>query len=186
MNEDKAKARAQARRIESELDEVYIKSCDAAITQYFFALEQYETAKSVFCYCSVFPEVDTFGIMAGILADGKVLAVPKIIGDGIMEARIVRSLSELVPGKFGIMESKDGAEILAPDEIDIAIVPAAAYDADGYRLGRGGGYYDRYLAETDAIKVGLTRQSQLMEHVPHLAHDIPVDILLTEKGCGAR
>lgn len=75
-----------------------------------------------------------------------------------------------------------GTPVLPPEAFDLAIVPAVAFDREGYRLGRGGGYYDRYLEQTNCVKAGLCFESFLLPSVPHEAHDVRMDRIFTEEG----
>ena len=83
---------------------------------------------------------------------------------------------------FGIPEPDGTARLLRPREINLMIVPCIAADRQGYRLGHGGGYYDRYLANTTGITVCLCRERLLQANLPHDALDRRVDIVLTEHG----
>ena len=97
-----------------------------------------------------------------------------------MEARVVRSLDELAPSMLGIPAPPDTAKLLAPEELDLIFVPALAYDAFGYRIGYGGGYYDRYLHDLSAYTVGLARERLLREILPVEPHDIAVKCVIME------
>jgi len=87
----------------------------------------------------------------------------------------------LVPGAFGIMEP--AGKKVPPDEIDFVVVPGLAFDLEGNRLGRGKGYYDRFLRKLkpDAFLCGVAFECQVLEEVPHADEDIPVNALVTEK-----
>ncbi len=90
---------------------------------------------------------------------------------------------DLVPGVFGILEPR-GSEVVEPGAIDFVLVPARGFDRAGNRLGRGGGYYDRYMAHPDfrAIRCGIAYSAQVLPAIPHDAHDLPVHVLVTESG----
>jgi len=100
-----------------------------------------------------------------------------------MEARVIKSLDDLHPGKFGIPEPDASARLLLPGEIDLAVVPCIAADRQGYRLGHGGGYYDRYLAQTKCTTVCLCRGRLLQNELPRDAFDMPINSILTENAC---
>lgn len=181
MNEDKKNARKIAAERIREAGEEYLRVCGAELTRLFLELPEYRAAKTVMCYCGAFPEPDTSEIMRGVLCDGKILALPLVTGKGIMEARRVKTLDDLRPGAYGINEPPAYAERIAPENIDVILVPALAFDKNGFRLGHGGGYYDRYLAETNAFTVGILCEKLLWEKVPTDEHDIAVKYLITEK-----
>jgi 5-formyltetrahydrofolate cyclo-ligase len=90
---------------------------------------------------------------------------------------------DLAPGVFGILEPA-GNETVEPGSIDFLLVPARGFDRQGNRLGRGGGYYDRYMSHPDfrATRCGVAYSAQVLDAIPHDAHDLPVHILVTESG----
>ena len=92
------------------------------------------------------------------------------------------SQGELVAGYRGIPEPPIGAPRARCDENTLCIVPALAYDAKKNRIGYGGGFYDRYLENFEGIAVGLCRADFLFESLPCEDFDLPVDIVITEKG----
>lgn len=130
----------------------------------------YQQAKSVFCYVSVKKEPDTRALMQQILKDGKRLCVPRCKDDGSMEAVPVNDPEELKNGLFGIPEPPETVAPFQPDEIDLMIVPALAADADGNRLGKGKGYYDRFLK---GRREGIWIVTFFMCDFPTEEHDVP-------------
>lgn len=88
--------------------------------------------------------------------------------------------SKLHMGAFNIEEPL-GDDITPLDKIELIIVPAVAYDSSGNRIGRGKGYYDRMLVETKATKIGIAYDFQLIDDIEPSPHDIPVDIIITDK-----
>ena len=102
-----------------------------------------------------------------------------------MEARQIAGLGDLVSGRFGILAPKLQCPLVAPEDIDLVVVPCATGDAQGRRLGYGGGYYDRYLPRTRCPALVLCRGQLVREGLPVEAHDVPMDYLATEKGLTA-
>ena len=85
------------------------------------------------------------------------------------------------------MEPEAGCEVFPPEEIDLILVPGTAFDAGGGRLGQGGGYYDRFLEKTGALRVGVCHGFALQKSVPEEAHDARMDYILTPQAvirCG--
>ena len=152
---------------------------DAALTGRFLALPEYRDALSVLLYWGTGAEPDTRPILSDALARGKRVALPAVTGPGLMEAREIRSLGELVPGKFGIPAPGEACPALSPEIFDLILVPGAAFTPEGHRLGRGGGYYDRYLPATRGVRAALARPCQLFDTLPTQEHDIPVDLVIT-------
>ena len=104
-----------------------------------------------------------------------------------MEARIIQSLDELEPDAYGIPAPKDACPVLEREKIDLILVPGLCFDSKGNRLGQGGGYYDRYLAQarqagTAVPTVALCREMLVMPSLPGGVHDQRVDFVITEKG----
>lgn len=163
------------------LSEEYVKRGDEEIFKKVISLPEFESANTLFVYYSTGREPDTIELIKYALSKGKTVTIPKIVGKGIMEASVVSSMESLVMGKFDIITTEDGAETIEPEKLDFTVVPAVAFDKDGYRLGYGGGYYDRFLIRTNAFSVGLARSKILMDEVPREAHDTHVDCVITEE-----
>jgi len=125
-------------------------------------------------------EVDTHEIIRLCRVMGKPVALPVVLGGGIMEFALFDGAG-LVPGSLNIPQPGESSERVYPRAGDVILVPALSYDAEGYRLGQGGGYYDRFLSACDAFTVGLCRESMLSSGLPREEHDIPVKCLVTEK-----
>ena len=115
---------------------------------------------------------------------GKTFAYPRIV-EGRLDLFRTASLHELAPGAFGVREplAKLGHAV-APDTLDLILVPGVAFTRGGERLGRGGGFYDRLLASLPAhtCKVGVCFDAQLLPEFPVESHDQRVDFLATESG----
>jgi 5-formyltetrahydrofolate cyclo-ligase len=132
----------------------------------------------LFAYNAAGRECATAAILEDAAADGKVLALPVVLGGGQMVFAEYRG--ELSTGAFGIGEPAGDTETLVPTERDLMIVPALCCDTDGFRLGRGGGYYDRYLSGCRAFTVCLCREALLAEKVPRDWNDLSVSAVITE------
>jgi len=171
------------KQIGEEIDALppeYIASSDSGLFQLTTALNEYITAGNIMIYCSVEKEPATVKIALDALSSGKTVAFPYCFRGGVMQARIARSLGELRPAMLGIPAPPDSAPFIVPGELDLIIVPALAYDRSGYRLGYGGGYYDRYLSGVPAFTVGLARERLMRDELPREPHDIAVKCVITE------
>lgn len=164
------------------LDLDYVRQTDRSIYLQAVSLREYREAGTVFCYVGMAGEINTRPILSRILADGKCLGVPRCIGRGVMEVREITDLSQLHPGKYGILEPEKERPLVPPAQIDLAFVPCLSCSRDGVRLGYGGGYYDRYLAQTACAKIALCREKMIEERLPAQQWDIRMDGVLTEKG----
>lgn len=177
---EKDALRAQLRARLSQSDPAENAACDVRITLQVLSLPAFQAAERIFAYCSVVPEVDTHAILAQARRRGKTVALPVTQPDGQM--RFARFDGALVPGRFGIPEPPRSARTLLPQPGDLMLVPALAYDRAGRRLGRGGGYYDRFLARVDCCTVGLIRAAFLLDALPAKWNDVPVSAVITEDG----
>ncbi len=126
------------------------------------------------------PDVELLWMNGG----GKAFAYPRVTEDRLGLFRVA-SLHELAPGAFGVREPRSEIEYaVAPEALDLVLVPGVAFTADGARLGRGGGFYDRLLAglAPHTCKVGICFDSQLLPELPLEPHDQHMDFIATESG----
>jgi len=152
-----------------------------------FALDNFSNAKIVSFYLSMETEVQTGEMVQEALDMGKKVAVPYIDTetDGLILSEIKDIERELAPGPHKILQPL--MEYLRPislNQVDLIAVPGLAFDMRRNRLGFGKGYYDRLLAQktTRTISVGLAFHFQVLEEIPTSSHDVPMDLVITEKG----
>jgi len=144
------------------------------------ALEEYQRANTVFVYVGVADEPDTIALIEDAWQRGKRVCVPHCVSLGVMDAYAIEDLDDLQPGKYGIPEPKEGCQLVLSHEIDLTIVPCVCCSKDGYRLGYGGGFYDRWLAEQKAPAAVLCYAELLVSDVPHEPHDQKVNIVISD------
>ena len=155
------------------------------------AAEEFRSAGAIMLYAPIPREVDVEPVADAAWRAGKTVLAPKVDwSTERMQAVAIRSMDELVPGRFGLREpaggeggeSQSAVEAWPIAGIDLIIVPALAYDRAGNRLGRGAGFYDRFLAQPGrrAVTCGLAFAEQLVDHVPMHENDVPVDMLVTD------
>lgn len=154
----------------------------------FAALAEYAAASTVMSYVDAQGEVRTRHFLPVAIKHGKRVVVPYCLAEDLALFRL-EHIGELAPGAFGILEPRPelrGAprKTVELAEIDLVMVPGVAFDRRGARLGRGRGYYDRFLRRLrpDAVLVGLAFECQLLDEIPTLAHDVFMDKVITEKG----
>ncbi len=142
---------------------------------------EFSDAETVFCYISAHGEVDTYELIEELLKT-KTVTVPYCVDrEGNMIASKITSLEDLKDGKFGIPEPVSPKEF-PKQKIDFVIVPGVAFDKDGYRLGYGKGYYDRFLKGISPYKLGVCQKDFFVEKLPHGEYDIKMDnVLITDK-----
>jgi 5-formyltetrahydrofolate cyclo-ligase len=175
---EKARLRALVEEQMRQMDPQYREESDRGILEAVCRLPEYQSARRIFTYFSVGREVDTAAIMARAASDGKLVAVPRVYGGGRMDF----AAADCLTGQFcGIPQPEAEAPAIVPEAEDLLLVPALCYDVAGFRLGRGGGYYDRFLVPCAALSAGLCRAALLQRRLPREAHDRPVSILITEE-----
>lgn len=134
-------------------------------------------ATTVMLYYPLSDEVDIRVLIDELVGQGRTILLPRVTGDTTMELRRYSGEADLCEGAFGIMEPT-GDVFSDYASIDVAVVPAMAYDAEGHRLGRGRGYYDRFLAAHPHIyKIGVCFDFQQVAEVPVGVHDVSVDVV---------
>ena len=155
------------------------------ITQKLCALPEYRAAGVVTAYASFGSELDTAEFLARILADGKLLLLPRINrAQRALELRQAKDPgADLVMGVWGIREPAERCRIFSPAEVEFMLVPGVAFTAGGARLGYGGGFYDRLLTSLDqrAVRIAAAFDLQMVEHIPEGPQDQRVGQVITEK-----
>ena len=157
----------------------------AAITARLRSLTEYRRARTVLSTVSFGTEWDTRAFAEGVLADGKILVLPRVVREprSLALYAVADLGADLVPGVWNIEEPDPGrCRPVALSDIDFALVPALSCDEQGVRLGYGAGYFDRLLAGagTRTFRVVALPEALVRGSVPREAHDVPVDALLTE------
>ena len=154
---------------------------DWALFAAFLALPQVENARTLFLFWGI-PgrEPATEELVRTLAARGKQVGLPRMLPGRQMEVRLFQPHMPLVRAPFGLWEPGEDAPVLDKSAIQLALVPAVCYDREGFRLGFGGGYYDRWLSDFSGETVGLCRGCVLQERLPREAHDRHVDLVVTE------
>ncbi len=146
------------------------------VVEKLLSLPQIKKAKSILLYYPHKNEINTLPLINIFLKQGKTVLLPKVQNQDIIPV-IFKDFSQLKEGYAGIKEPE--GESLPPEEIDVVIVPGVAFDKKGHRLGYGKGYYDRFLSKTNASKIGLAYDFQIVDNLPAEEHDIPLDFIIT-------
>lgn len=177
---------------------------DRSISLNFLEQSLFPEPKTVFTFLSHGGEISTDELNEYYIARGTVVAAPKVTGDRMGFYRLSSAHGPFAKGAFGIREPAPDAELIFAPELNIApelsptelrfplliLIPGLAFDKNGDRLGKGAGYYDRFLTEflayykdrrAEITLAGACHGFQIVERVPTESHDIPVDCLLTER-----
>lgn len=159
------------------------KEADRLIAEAVLRHPAYQAAKQVLCYVSMPHEVGTRAILEAVLADGKMLGLPVCMPETCeMQFYRLDALSELRAGAYRIPAPPVSADrLLVPPAETLMIVPMLAFDASGYRLGAGGGYYDRYLAAHSVQTIGICYADCRMTQLPHDNYDRKLMCCVTEQ-----
>ncbi len=180
-NMSKSQLRARFAEMRRGLSRDYRQKMSIEIQSRLLCCEEYSQADMILTYVSEDSEPDTLGLIHAAFANGKKVAVPKCVEGNNMEFYFIKSTADLVKGKYGLMEPDTGkCKKAIPTEQSLCVVPALSFDAKGYRLGKGGGYYDRFLKDFKGKSAGFCYNSFLRLTLPKDTFDMPVDIIVTE------
>jgi 5-formyltetrahydrofolate cyclo-ligase len=144
----------------------------ASIVDRFLSLPEVAAARTVMAFWTFGSEVPMDPLMSRLVEAGVTVALPRIVG-GDLEARAWRPGEPVTQTHFGARE---------PEEIDVVATPGVAFDRGGGRVGYGGGFYDRFLPRTSALRAAVAFAVQVMdEPLPGASFDLPVDVIVTEE-----
>ncbi len=177
----------QRNMIKAKLNELSVekhRELSALIIERLAQDPDFISANTIGLTISAFPEVDTKLLIERIWQEGKRAAVPKCIPKSRgMDFYIIDNFDQLEVVYMNLQEPQPAiTQYAAPDEIDLMIVPGVAYCRSGYRIGFGGGYYDRYLTGFNGHTKSIAFDVQLVESIEVESHDIPVEGVYTERG----
>ncbi len=183
--ERKQALRADALRKRRAIDPEELAALSSLVEGNLLSLKEYKEARLLISYCAKNDEVQTRPIIERALAEGKRVAVvvTDVRSKTLSFSEINSFEGELAPGAFGILEPRRGSLRPIPiSQADLILVPLVAWDEKGRRLGYGAGYFDRALAGVRGLtKVGLALESQRLDRIPETRHDVPLDVIVTEK-----
>lgn len=179
----KRKLRADAREMRRSMSPESKAMLDRKIKNKLLNLWVVREAQTVLCYVSTEIEVDTRDFINALLQMGKRVAVPRCEGGkSEMNFYYINSLDELSPGSFGVDEPDPQKNVmLSITEGTVCIVPAFMFDENGYRLGYGKGYYDRYLSRYKGSTIGICYSANIQKELYHGKYDRSVDLVVTDK-----
>ncbi len=179
---DKKHVRSYYKEIRNSISAEERLTADSGIFLNFINSHYFNDYDIFLCYVSVKNEVDTRRIILHLLDNGKSVYIPECVGNKMFFYKL-KSIDELVEGRFGIPTvNTDTLNPLSDFENVLCIVPALSFDRYGNRIGYGGGFYDRFLAENKVFALGLTYDNCFCDLLPREKYDIAVDAVITESG----
>ncbi|MBP5687969.1 MAG: 5-formyltetrahydrofolate cyclo-ligase [Muribaculaceae bacterium] len=135
----------------------------------------FQNSMNIMLFASLPDEIPTHDIIER-WAENKNIYLPRVNGDDLDVIKYQPGM--LHKGSYDIMEP-EGNNTVEPEVLDMIIVPGVAFDRLGNRLGRGKGFYDRFLAQTNAVTIAVCFDCQLVEHIPTEPHDLPAQFIVT-------
>lgn len=141
----------------------------------------WSSARCILLFAPLPGEPDVFPLLLRALEEGKTVALPAYLPacDGYVPKAVRRVPQDLVEGRFGVREPGKECPVVAPNQLDLVLVPGVAFTPGGWRVGRGKGYFDRLLTMVRGITCGVGFERQLLEQVPVEPHDIRLNCILT-------
>lgn len=176
----KTEIRKQALASRDGLSSAERKIKSREIEAKLFSLPEFRNAHAVMLFASFRSEVDTVPMIRRALSEGKRVILPKVHGKALALFEIKDFDQDVAPGAWGIPEPRESAPVKL-DELDVIIVPGAAFDQQGNRLGYGAGFYDKLLSAFNKPTVAVAFDVQIVSAVPVAAHDVPIKKIITEK-----
>jgi len=178
----KDQLRKKYKLIRSSIDNDYRQALNKKIFLSLINSSFFKSAGTIYAYASLPDEADTISVIEYALSCGKRVAVPYCIPKTpLMDFYYINSLNELKKGSFGVLEPDPNVCMKATDKDALILVPALAFDKNGYRMGYGKGYYDRYLSDYTGVKAGLCFSLCISNCILHNRFDKCVNYIITDK-----
>ena len=176
----KSELRKQVLREMKAISQEQKQFIDQTLTERLLQHLFYQEAKTIATYLSFPHEFQTHELIEQALRDGKKVLIPKTYPKGRMDF-VVYDPQQLVKTSFGLLEPQGDLEVVDASQIDLIHVPGLAFTTKGYRIGYGGGYYDRYLKHFSGHTLSTVYPSQVQDFIPE-KHDIPIqEVLIDER-----
>lgn len=179
--EEKRELRQRVRVLRCSLDPAFCTAAASDVAESLLALPELRSSRVVLGYVATEEELDPAAALEALHGLGKIVALSRIEAPGQLGLHVFEHARGLETGPFGIMQPPVSAPRVPEASIDAVIVPGVAFDADGGRVGYGGGYYDRLLPRLrpDAFRIGIAYDEQIVEELPAEDHDERMDAIVT-------
>ena len=184
MKEEKRAIRAAIKAQKAALTPEFVEDYSRRVTELFCARPEYEAAQVIYAYLTFNEELRTEFLIRRAWADGKRVAVPRVLGKGWMEFYYIEDFEGFIVSSLGVPEPPEDPAKLADEPEVLLLMPGLAFDRDHNRIGYGGGFYDRYLERytakgTKFYKPALAYDFQIVDRIPAAPFDIKVDAVFT-------
>jgi 5-formyltetrahydrofolate cyclo-ligase len=179
----KTDIRRDGQRRRDAISLAHRRAFDAAIGERLLSLKEHAEAQSVLYYASFRSEVSTEELIEASIASGKEVLLPKVDEENCaLTKHVIDGLQDVLPGYMGIPEPVTDLCVKV-ESIHLIVVPGVAFHVAGWRIGYGGGYYDRLLPRVRGVRpiVALAYEAQIREDIPQEEHDVRVDAIVTEE-----
>lgn len=180
QTEAKKEIRKKYIELRNSLSNEQVMSNSHIIAEKILSLYEFKNSESIFLYNAIKNEIICDEIWQEAKKENKKTAFPKVIGDEIRFFYAYKP-DDFQKGCFGVLEPREGLEEVS-DYKGLILVPGTVFDLNGYRMGYGKGFYDRFLAKNDALyTIGIAHSIQIVKKVPTQPHDICLNKVITEK-----
>ena len=181
---EKKEIRALMKARKAALTPEFVAGYSLRVTELFCAQDFYREAQAIYAYLTFNEELRTDYLIRRAWADGKRVAVPRVLGKGYMEFYYIDSFEGFVTSAFGVPEPPEDAGKLADEDNFLLLMPGLAFDRAHNRVGYGGGFYDRYIERYQTkgariFKPALAYDFQIVDSIPAKEFDVKVDAILT-------
>ncbi|MGX7030002.1 5-formyltetrahydrofolate cyclo-ligase [Vagococcus zengguangii] len=163
-----------------QLSASYREQAERVMLEKLVLLPEYQTAEMIFCYIGMEDELNTWHFIERFWQDGKQVCVPRVISRDQMEIRELHKGTILERSAFGVLEPTTTSPLVSSEQIHLVLVPCVTANLAGDRLGYGGGFYDRFLKNSQAYTVLCLWQKMIYSAIPVEEHDMKVDKVITE------
>ena len=180
LQEEKRRVRHELKETAVLFLERYVAEASRAVCEKVLQSDEFRESAVIFGYLSFRNEISVDAVLEEALRLGKTVAVPWIVSQHEMQPVQLETLQNLPLDRFGIRTVPEPVKIVSPESIDLILVPGAGFSKEGHRMGRGAGFYDRFLVHTGGFRLGITCEGLLREKIPVDEYDQRVEALVTE------
>lgn len=177
---DKKEARRELKELAQGFAADYLAKTSQAVCENILRSEIFSRSQVIFGYLAFAGEISVDRVLQEALRLGKTVAVPRIISPTEMQAAQLTFMQDLPLDRYGIRTAPEPVNLIEPAALDLLLVPGTGFTLAGCRMGRGAGYYDRFLPRTDGITLGVTCDLLVRDFLPCGPQDCKVSALVTE------